>query len=64
MEKENCQFCDNPYAWSKNEVIDGKIHITCGECGREFTREYYGQCKNKGCGFYLDKDGYCELCEE
>ncbi len=64
MKKEECQFCSNPYAWSKNEVIDSKINIKCGECGNEFTREYYGKCKNKLCGFYLDKDGHCELCEE
>lgn len=64
LKNEECQCCDNPYFWINDEVVDDKIHIKCGECGKEFKREYHGKCANKGCGFYLDEDGYCELCEE
>lgn len=64
LQNNSCENCDNPYDWSKNDVVDNIIHIKCGSCGNEFTREYHGRCQNKGCNFYLDKDGFCELCEE
>jgi len=62
MESKDKLCCEN---YNNSHVIkDDGIEVTlmCGNCGNKTTFKYYGYCKK--CGFWLDENNYCEMCEE